>query len=437
MTAWTRTLATTAWLALAATATPAAAAPSAAMALPELLAHLARTSPEVQAAAAQVQAVAAMRDVAGKWPEPTATVAVQPLPVETRVGPQRLRVAVAQPIPWISRLNRQAEAVDAGANAARRTRDAVLARVRRDVRVPWARLAWLSRVAGIVKQQRDLLLEFEPSVLTRLRTGKASFEDAQRLRLMIGELDERYQSLLDQQSAVAAQVRAAAGVASTQPLAPASFEADPLDQRAIPALEQLHKALADNPELVAAQSRVGAAEASVVAADLRRMPDFTVGLDWIMVGQARMAGVADSGTDALMVMATVKLPTSLSAYDGEVAASRARVAQARAGHEAVQRKSEARLAQLLFELRDARRKRTLYAGDLVPRAESALRAALTAYSADRTGFNELIDLEDKLLRFQIRLASAEAARVSAQANLELLLGRPLTDLLAAPKEGPR
>lgn len=396
------------------------------MGLADLLAHVEKTSPEVKAAAAGVRAVAAKRAVVNKLPEPQLTVAAQPLPVETRVGPQRLRVGITQSIPWLPRLTRQAEAVDAGATAARRAQDAVLARVRRDVRVPWADLAWLTRVAGIVKEQSDLLVGLEPSVLARLRTGKAAFEDVQRLRLMIGELNERHLSLLDRTQAAAAQVRAAAGVTPTQALGVAGYETDPLAGRAIPALTELLSGLRSNPDLVAAESRIAAAQAGIAAAQQRRMPDFAVGLDWIMVGEARMPGVTDSGTDSLMVMASVKIPAWTSAYDAEVAASRAQAEQARAGKEVILRKAESRLAQLLFDLRDARRKHQLYAGDLVPRARSALSTAMTSYATGKAMFNDLIELENKLLRYQIRLATAEAARVRAGANLELLLGRSLS-----------
>lgn len=413
---------------------PAWAVAAEPMGLRDLLRHLERSSPEVQAAAAQVRAISATRDVANKWPEPTLSVAVQPLPVETRVGPQRLRVGLTQAIPWLPRLSRQVQAVDAAADAARRAQEATLARVRRDVRVPWADLAWMNHVAAIVKEQRDLLAGFEPSVLARLRIGKATYEDAQRLRLTIGELDENRQSLLDRTSAAAAMVRAAAGVTPSQALAAADYEADPLTGQEVPDLASLTAALRRNPGLVAAEARIAAARSKVAATEARAMPDFAVGLDWIAVGEARMANVSDSGSDALMVMASVKIPAWRSVYAAETDAARAQVDVAKANREQLLRKAEAQLAQLLFELRDARRKHALYAGDLVPRARSALTTAMTSYASGRAGFNDLIELENKLLRYQIRLTTAEAARVRAVANIELLLGRPLAAALAAAKE---
>jgi len=434
-----RPLAALAVLALTAPAaafatTPAKPSAGAPLDLAGLLANLARTSPEVAAARAGIAAIASRRAAVRKLPEPTVGVAAQPLPVETRVGPQRLRVSVRQPIPWLSKFDRRAEAVDAAATAARRRLDATLARVRRRVRTPWADLAWLRTVAAVVKEQRELLVGLEPSVLARLRIGKAAYEDAQRLRLVIGELDERHKSLLDRQRAVAAEVRAAAGVSPSRRLAPAAFEADPLANKPIPTLADLLGALSRNPDVVAAEAAITAAQARVAAVDTARLPDITIGLDWVMVGEARMAGVADSGADALMVAAAVKLPVWRRAYDAEVGSARADVSRSCAAREVLLRKAEARLAKLLFALRDARRKHALYAEDLVPRAQSALQTALASYASARARFNDLIELQGKLLSFSIRLAAADAARVRALADLELLLGRPLAAALASRKE---
>lgn len=410
------------------------AASAAGLGLPELLAHIEQTSPELAAARANVIGVRSRRALVTKLPEPVVGIALQPLPVETRVGPQRARLSISQGIPWLGKLHSRAAAVDAMARAAERRYDAVLARVRRDVRLPWAQLAWLRLVAAIVANQRDLLIGLEPSVLARLRTGVATYEDTQRLRLLIGELDDRHKSLLDKQRAVSAMVLSAAGLPATTKLSVATVEADPLDGRPIPALGDLLGALAKNPGLVAAQAKIAAAQATSAAADTKRLPDFMVGIDWIMVGEARMPGVADSGSDAVMLMAAVKLPTWTRAYDAEVAAADAAVRVAKADRERVLRMAEARLAALLFDLRDARRKRALYNDDLVPRARSAMTAALTSYSNGRAKFNDLIELQKKLLMFQIRLATADVARVRATADLELLMGAPLVPRTATSEE---
>lgn len=401
--------------------------------LAALLAAAERGHPELAAAAASVRANHAQIAAARQLPSPTVAVTAMPLPVETRVGPQRFKLSVKQPLPWLGRFDRMAAAASAAERAEIRRKDALLARIRRDVRVPWADLAWIDRVAAIVQQQHDLLVALEPSVLARLRVGKASYEDAQRLRLLIGELDERRRSLLDLRRAVAAEVRAAAGIAPDVALADAAFEPDPLAGRPLPEPATLHAALAENPEVTAAEAQIAAAKSRVdVAKDAKRF-DFAVGIDWIAVGEARMPGVADSGTDTVMLTASVQLPVWRKAYDAREASARAQVEAAAATREATLRRAEGRLGRLLFALRDARRKDALYRGDLLPRAQSALQAATTAYASGKASFENLIALQRQLLAFEIRLLDAERARVQALANLEWLLGKPV----ARPKEETR
>lgn len=406
-------------------AQPAQPAPSKApLQLKQILTHLERTSPELAAIDAQIAAMSAQREVVTKYPEPTVSLAVQPLPVQTRVGPQRLRVGVTQGVPWLAKFDRRVELVDAQVAAAQSRKKAVLARLQRDVRVPWSQLAWLQATADIVAQQSALLVGLEPSVLARLRIGQANYEDAQRLRLAIGELDQRRESLLDKRRAVSAMLIATAGLQPSTALAEPSFAQIAGASSDVPSVASLAGALAANPELVAATSLIEAARAKVAAVDVQRMPDFAFGIDWIVVGEAVMPNVADSGSDTLMLMAAVKLPVWRHAYDAQTTAAQANVSVAKAKRDVLLRKAEAKLAQLLFELRDAQRQHDLYSKDLVPRAKSALTTALTSYANGKAHFNSLIELQKQLMTFSIRLATADANRDVAQANLDLLLGRP-------------
>lgn len=393
--------------------------------LPALIAAAERGHPEIAAARAMATATARSRAANTALPEPTLSVAVQPMPVETRVGPQRLRVSAVQPLPWLTKLNRRGTAVDRAAAVADRRVDALRARVRREIRVPWSARMFATVAAGLVQQQHDLLVALEPTLLARLRIGAASYEEAQRLRLVIGQLALRRATLLDNAEAAAAAVRAAAGVGAEVTLAPPDFEADPGANVTVPALAELLPALDENPEVAIATAAIAAAQAEAAVVETRGLPDFAVGVDWIAVGEARMPNVADSGSDTLMLMAAVKLPLWRGSYDAAADAARGHVAAARAGRDAALRRAEAQLARLLADLRDARRRRDALADDLVPRATAALKTAIGSYSAGRASFQDLISLEQRLLQLQLEQAEATAAQVRARADLDWLLGRSL------------
>ncbi len=405
------------------TASPVPAAK--ALDLTAVLRLAAERSPELQAARSAVRAASARTGFVDRWPDPVVAAGAFILPVETRVGPQRLKVGVSQAMPWPGRLDSQAAVETARAALARQRLAAVALRIARDVRVPWARLALIRKVAAVVAGQRKLLEDLEPTVRARFSIGKASYEDLQRLRLNISELSERQRSVLDRATMLEAAVRAAAGLPATATLARADFEPGFDSAPALPSVKSMRAALRNHPQVRVADARIATARAETDRTRTLDQPDVVFGLDWVMVGQARMAGVQDSGADALLARVGMRLPVWRSAYAAAQQAASERVHVERGARQASLRRAEARLERLRYVMRDARHKRRLYALDLIPRARSALDTALASFAANRARFSDLIEFEQSLLDYRIRLARAEADWVQARAELQLLLGQPV------------
>lgn len=396
--------------------------------LAALLDRAATANPEVAAGRARWAAMHSQAAVVGRPPEPVVSGGVFVRPVETRVGPQRGRLGVMVPVPWPTKLEARASAMRAEATVAERRIDARLAMLRAQIRRPWARRAALVAMAAILDEQRALLGRLEPSLRTRLSVGKATFADAQRLRLAIETLAEQAAAARDEVAAADAQLRALANLDPGAALADAAFEPDPLAGRALPTLVSLQPALQTQPDVQVAEAMIAAAQAAKAAAQTRSRPDFAVALDWILVGDARMSGVADSGNDALLLGASVTLPMWRRGYDAETDAASAREREAAAMREGVVRQAEARAAELLVALRDARRKHELYTASLIPLATSALQTVVQAYASGGADFQSVIELQRQLLGYQIALIAAERRRVEAQADLEALVARPIVEV---------
>ena len=416
------------WLGITGPQAHADEAASAPYDLPALLQRAAASNPEVAAARARWAATRSQADVVARPPEPMVSGGVFVRPVETRVGPQRGRLGLTVPMPWPDKLKARGDALRAEASVAQRRVDARLAMLQAQIRRPWARRAFLVAVASILDEQRELLTRLEPSLRTRLSVGKASFADAQRLRLAIETLAEQGVSARDEVPGVDAQLRALANLPPEAPLAAANFEVDPLDGKPMPTVASLEPALRLQPELQVADAAIAAARAMSVAAKTRSRPDFAFGLDWIFVGDARMPGVADSGNDALLLGASVTLPIWRHGYDAETDVAAAREREAEAMREGALRQAEVRAAELLVVLRDSRRKRELYNATLIPLARSALHTVVQAYASGGADFQSVIELQRQLLGYQISLITAERRRVEAQADLESLVAKPLTEV---------
>jgi len=389
----------------------------------DLLAAAALASPALRAAYYDAEAEARGIEAARRWPEPTVSYAYFIQSVETRVGPQQHRISASQMLPWPTKLSRAADARAAKVQVLRRRFEARRAQVLAKVRLPWAELAYLDAAKSVVADEVSILGEVEQTVRIRLEAGAASYETLVQVELRRAELTERLHSLDDRQHALRARVRALAGL-SRDVLLPT-----PKTSTAtwvVPAPGALESALDDNPELAVATARIEAAEAQIEAASAKRMPDFSLGLTWIVVGDAVNPAAADSGKDAVILGAGVKLPIALGAYGAEESAAEARREAAVARREQVAADARAKAEALVRQIRIANRRTQLWGTELIPGASSALRSALTGFSAGRATFVDVLEIERQLLRYRLGMARACADRDRAVAQLELLIGKELS-----------
>ena len=394
-----------------------------------LIARASRANPELRAAWHEYRAAVRQMPAARKLPEPVISYAFHALPVETRVGPMQHQFGVKQALPWPTRLGAAANVAAAKALVRRRHLETLQARVRRDIRRPWADLAWQAQARELLREEDALLASVEGIVRARLSVGQASYDTLTRLGLRRAELREREESLADAQERVRARLRGLADLDQETQLPEATFEAE----AALPAASDLVTSLGDNPALAGAVAEIRGAEAAVEVAEAARMPDFGIGLSWTIIGPARMAGVSDSGRDALMITASARLPFWFDAYEANEDAARARVQAAEARSEHIRRQAEVELAQLLSTHAESTRRASLYERELIPGAEAALESVMGAFAADRAGLTDVLEVERQLLRYRLGVADARRTAAHVAADLDLLLGRSAVDV-AAPEE---
>lgn len=402
--------------------------------LADYLACAALNSPELASAYAAAQAARHRAAAAGVPPDPKISYAAYIREVETRVGPQRHRLGVAQTIPYPPKLSDQRAAAGADADAAfaryHGRKLAIFARVAK----AYAEYYYLGRALAAAEENLRLLEHFE--TVARQAYVAAGVPQTQVLRLEVerGRLSDRVQTLRARRTPAAAALRAAVGLTDQRPLPlpqaipPGPGEVD--DPRLIAWAESA------NPELRALAAEVEAAEHRVSHATRQYIPDATVGLTWIQTGRAVGASPPfDNGKDPLIASVSIHVPIWWNRIRADIRAARQKrqeLGQRRQQHRA---DLSAAVQDAAFALRDAGRRVQLYTDLLVPRAQKAVQITLQSYSAREAGFSDLIDAERVLLEFRLSAERARADRLIAAAELERLIGRPL--LAAGPSPATR
>ena len=342
--------------------------------------------------------------------------------VETRVGPQRARLGLSMAFPWPTALSAGSEAGAAEARAAQRRFEAHALTVGRRVREAYWELWRLRRTRAIHEDHLEVVRGLSETVRARMATGAAVLAELQQIDLTAARLEDSIVGMTEAERVVQSRLRAEVGAMSAD-LA-TTDEPPPVG---LPAASeaQLAAQAAEHPGVEAWAAQADAARARARRHDADRWPGFSVGLDWVVTGQARTANVDRSGQDAVFLQAGLRLPAWQSSYIDDVRAAqaeaRARVAQGRARH--VRGVEQVQVS--LSKVRDAARRVRLYRETLVPQAESAYESVLGVYTVGRGSVAQTLLSQRDLLELRVELERARTEHAQAWARLEEAVGAPV------------
>ena len=381
-------------------------------------------NPELRASFERWHAATRAVPSARALPDPTIKYSAFVRRVETRVGPQRHKLSLAQTFPWPTRLTAGADAASKSARALERQFDAQALAVRAQVADAYWRL-WHIHEEHRLKREHDLVLEtLANTVRGRVRTGAASLADLNQVELGVARHHDHHGQHREAGRAAQAELRRAVGAPLNRTIRVSDTPNGGLpvkDEAALVAIAKTH------PHVDSVARLAEASESTARATNARRLPNIVLGLDWIETGSARAPNVAGSGKDALIVSAGLSVPLWARSHRGAAKAARHRAAAQRAEAQAAQDRAVATVQTVLSAVRDADRRITLYERTLIPQAETTYRAVLGSYQTGRSTVASALLAQRELLELQLELAKSRSEHARAWAALEYAVGQPLQD----------
>lgn len=378
-------------------------------------------NPELRASFDRWRASVQRISMAGKLPDPQVSFGYFIQSVETRVGPQRARISLQQSFPWPTKLTASAGAAAAGARAQQVRVEALALAIRQRVEVAYFEL-WLVRQTRRIHAEHLLVVRsLSESVLARVATGAATLADQQQVDLAAARLEDTVLGMDEAEAAKVAQLHAALGTST--PRLPATETGPPPAALPNEEFESLAASARAHPFLRSFEELAVAKEEQARADTAGRYPNFSIGADYIVVGEAEMPNVADSGKDAISVGAGMTIPLWQGTYSDAAEASRAEADGQRAERDAAENRAIAELETALATVRDAARRVSLYKGTLLPQAESAYDSVLGSYATGRGTVAQTLLAQRDLLDLRLEVEQARAAHAMAWARLESVVGR--------------
>ncbi len=378
-------------------------------------------SPKVEAAYQRWTAAAERLPQVRSLPDPRVNIGFFLDEVETRTGAQQARVGVSQSFPWPELLSDREDAAALAARAAWQQFEAARLTVTERVVETLHEVAYLDAAIRITGDNLELLTSFEEVVRARYRVGSGSHPELIRVQVELGQLEDRLAQLRAMRPTYVADLNAALNRPTGAPVELLTELPGRVASVDGPALAEI--ARRSNPVLLALDERIEEQRIRTDVARKEGLPDFTVGLDYIVTDEAINSSIAESGDDPILLSFGITVPLWRDKYDAGV-----REALARRLAVSYERADEANrittsIQRAWFEHTDADRRVRLFETTLIPKAEESLRASLTGFRAGETSFLDLLDTERTLLEFAVSAERARADRGQALARLNTLVGQ--------------
>ena len=405
--------------------------------LPDYLERAALNSPELEAAFNRWKAALERADAAGSLPDPRFNFAWFIRSVETRVGPQRARLGLAQTFPWLGKLSLKEDQAAAEAEALKAGYDAVKWRLFAEVKDAYYEYAYLAQAVRVTRENLELTRYLERVTTERYAAGASPFAAVVETQVRLSRLEDRLRSLEDLRHPLMARLNALMNQpAETELPWPGAVPMMCMDVTRDDLARMLRES---SPELEAMDHAVAGRERAVDLARREYYPDVTLGLESILTGDIDAPNPpSDSGKDAVAASMSINVPLWLGRRAAGVREAENRRLAAIKDRSARANRLAAELETALYRYRDATRQVELYRATLLPQAEQVLNVTLEAFQNGQRTAADLMAAETTLLEFELNSLRALSEQARQLAVMERLIGREIPcRLYAGPETGER
>ena len=319
---------------------------------------------------------------------------------ETRTGAQRFKVSVKQMLPWFGTITSRENYVSALADA--KYEDIVIAKrkLMASVSQSYYNLYANKAKQEVFAENIKLLKTYETMALTSVEVGKASAVDVLRLQMRQNELEQikavLQQQYLAEQTAFNKLLNRAGDI-----------EIQITDTLFLPEREAEidRQNMALHPELLKYDKLYQSVEQSELLNQKESSPMIGFGLDYINVAPRPNMEFSDNGKDIFMPMVSVSIPVFNKKYTSQSKQNALQQQEISAEKQERLNALETLLGKAISERLSARISYETQAKNL-KQAKDAERILVKSYETGTINFNDVLDIQELQLKFQINQIEA-------------------------------
>jgi cobalt-zinc-cadmium efflux system outer membrane protein len=336
---------------------------------------------------------------------------------ETRTGAQRARFSVKQMLPWFGTISARENYASSMAEV--QFVDIAIAKRKLSLSVSqsYYKLYAISAKQGILDENIELLETYERLALTSLEVGKASAVDVLRLQIRQNELVQQKEVL--EQDYLAEQALFNNLLNRDENIA-----VEVVKQMIIPEEDVfiLTDNLQLNPELIKYDKLYESIEEAELLNQKESAPNIGFGLDYVPVSERPDMNFSDNGKDIVMPMVSISIPIFNNKYKSGTKQNELKQLEIKSQKEERLNNLETRLAQAIYN-RNTMRIKFKVQTDNLKQANDAEEILIKNYETGTIDFNDVLDVQELQLRFQINLIESTKGYYLKSALINYLINK--------------
>ncbi|MEQ9442771.1 MAG: TolC family protein [Cyclobacteriaceae bacterium] len=383
----------------------------------------AENNPGLQAKYREFEAALQRVPQVSTLPDPSFSFGYFISPVETRVGPQKARFSLTQMFPWFGTLRAQEDAAALMAEAKYQAFLDARNRLYYQVATAYYPLYELNQWKEIEREKIEILESYKTIANKKFENGAGTMVDFLRVDIMLKDATTNLSILNDKEDPLLTRFNK---LLNREEDALVIVE-DSLIAQALPDNFRKDSLLTNNPVLEELDLKIASSEASEEIAYKQGLPKFGLGLDYVLVGDrtdlaSDMAAPQDNGKNAMMPMVSVSIPIFRSKYKAAVKEAQLMQESYSLQKEDFANTLTSSYEMAWFEIQQQQELLALY-DQQIQESNQALNLLFTAYGNSGNEFEEVLRMQQQLLKYEKMKATAETQYQIALAKLNYLTAK--------------
>ncbi|MEQ8358067.1 MAG: TolC family protein [Cytophagales bacterium] len=351
-------------------------------------------------------------------PDPNLSFGYFVSPVETRVGPQRARFSLTQMFPWFGTLKAQEDAATLLAEAKYQEFLDARNKLYYQVSASYYPLFELEKLISIEEENQRILSSYKEIATIQFQNDKGSMVDVLRVDIMLKDATTNLSILEQRQKPLVTRFNLLLNRSDDDNI----IVQDSLSTFSLPTNYRKDSLLVSNPILDELDLKIEASKANEQAVIKQGLPKIGVGLDYIIVGQRSDMSVPENGKDAFMPMVSVSLPI----FRGKYRAAQKEAQLMQESYSLQREEATNRLTSsydmIWFEIQKQIELIQLYEEQIQESGQS-LNLLFSAYSNSGKDFEEVLRMQQQILKYQKMKATALSEYHIALAELDYITAK--------------